>query len=425
MFKIQNRALVVGLMSGLVLLGCEKNGPQQNAIDVQSESVVELTPKSIHKSIFTVDTHIDIPTSLGTTGADPREDGPMQVDIPKMRSGGLDLGFFIVYVGQGPVSDAGFEQAYDEAVAKFEAIERMLTNSPDDIVLVTTPKQAINAVKEGKLAAAIGVENAFALGNNFQHLEEFYERGVRYISLTHFGHNHFGDSSVAKGDQAGVPEPHNDGLSRTGLSLIEEMNRLGIMVDVSHTSKQSTMAAVEHSKTAVIASHSGVRALFDHPRNLTDEEIKAIAAKGGVVQVVAFDSYMREFSDENKAAISQIREQQGLTGEYWYKTASQEELGRYRQAVAALNSDYPRATVSDLVDNIEYVIELVGIEHVGISSDFGGGGGVQGWDSIDQTPVITQELLKRGYGADDIEQIWSANLLRVWREATEYAQSVP
>ncbi|WP_317931030.1 dipeptidase [Halioxenophilus sp. WMMB6] len=422
---IQYPLLTLALALGIT--GCSKEvpAPEANVATPPVAAKAEPAPTSdqIHQQLLALDTHIDIPTTLGTEGADPSLDGPMQVDLPKMRSGGLDAGFFIVYVGQGPLDEAGYQAAYDEAERKFAAIERMVSQNPDAIVLVKTPAELKAAVAEGKLAAAIGIENAYPLGPHYEHLQEFYDRGGRYLSLTHFGHNHFGDSSSAKGEQNGVAEPVNHGLSELGLSLIDELNKLGIMVDVSHTSKESTLAAVARSKTPVIASHSGVKALFDHPRNLSDEELQAIAAKGGVVQLVAFDSYMREMSEENKAAVKGVREQMGLTAPDWYKTASQQTLHDFRAGVAALNEQFPRASISDLVDSIDYVVKLVGIDHAGIASDFGGGGGVEGWDSVEQTPAITEELLFRGYTPEEVEQIWSGNLLRVWAEVEAYAEA--
>ncbi|BFM06000.1 pyoverdine-tailoring dipeptidase-like protein PvdM [Halioxenophilus aromaticivorans] len=435
-----NKKIALSVFVAMALMACEPKADE--SADTKAPPVAEVAsaqsaqaqsapaqaqpPQSageIHAAAVTIDTHIDIPLSLGTEAADFRSDGPMQVDLPKMRAGGLDAGFFIVYVGQGPLNEAGYQEAYAEAQRKFEAIERMVSNSPDDIALVTSPAQLKAALAQGKLAAAIGVENAYPLGPDYQHLQEFYDRGARYISLTHFGHNHFGDSSAAKGEQGGVAEPVSHGLSEKGLALIDQMNRLGIMVDVSHTSKESTLAAVERSKAPVIASHSGVKALYDHPRNLSDEEIKAIAAKGGVMQIVAFDSYMRDVSDDNKAAVAAIREEMGLTAADWYKTASQATIGGFRKAVAALNSQFPRASVADLVDGIDYVVKLVGIDYVGIASDFGGGGGVQGWDSIDQSQAITEELVNRGYTYPQIEQIWGGNLLRVWQQVEDSAQT--
>lgn len=380
--------------------------------------------KHIHQSLLTLDTHVDVPITLGLYDAKPSVFSPMQVDIPSMKQGGLDAAFFIVYVAQGPVSDTGYKIAYQAALAKFTAIERMLANNPDTIELVTSPKALRRASARGKVAAAIGVENAFSLGPNFEHLEEFYERGARYISLTHFGNNHFGDSSVAKGPQSGVTEPVHGGLSALGRELITKMNTFGIMVDVSHTSKQSTLDAVRHSKTPVIASHSGVKALYDHPRNLSDDEILAIAKSGGVVQLVAFDRYMRPVSLEEKAAIEELKKTLGLDTPDWYKTATQTDIDKFRRASAALNERFPRTTVSDFVDHIEYVVKLVGIDHAGVSSDFGGGGGVRGWDYIIDTPVVTLELLERGFTAQQIEKIWSGNFLRVWQEVDDYAASI-
>ena len=218
-------------------------------------------------------------------------------------------------------------------------------------------------------------------------------------------------------------EPHNNGVSDIGRQLIHKMNGLGIMVDVSHTSKEATLQAVALSKTPVIASHSGVKAVYDHPRNLSDEEIKAIALAGGVVQLVAFDSYMRPISKAEKTAQLAVRERLGLAASDWYKHASQTQVHQKRIQTNALSAQWPRATVGNLVDHIDHVVALVGIEHAGIASDFGGGGGVQGWGSIDQTPAVTAELVRRGYKPTDIQKIWSGNLLRVWQAAEDYANA--
>ena len=377
---------------------------------------------SLHDQILTLDTHIDIPIELGLEDADPGLDGPMQVDLPKMREGGLDSGFFIVYVGQGAVTEEGYAQAYQKAQDKFAAIERMLAMYPDQIQLATTPDQLEAIVNEGKLAAAIGVENAYPLGPDLAHLQEFHDRGARYVSLTHFGHNHYADSSVGRGEHDGIPEPVNNGISELGFRLIDELNRLGIMLDISHTSPQTTIQAAKYSKAPIIASHSGVRELYDHPRNMSDEEIKAVAANGGVIQLVAFDSYMRTVSDEERQAIADIRKDMGLTGDDWRDRMTQELEGELRQRAARLHAKFPRATVATLVDHIDYVVNLVGVDHAGISSDFGGGGGIHGWDHAGQTPAITEELQRRGYSEQDIAKIWSGNLLRVWRAAEQAAQ---
>ena len=377
---------------------------------------------SMHGHALTIDSHIDIPVSLGTDADDPGRDGPMQADFPKMRSGGLDAGFFIVYVGQGELTASGYEQAYQRALEKFAAIERTLQRHPGQVELATTPQQLRDIVHRGRLALAIGVENAYPLGPELEHLEEFYRRGARYVSLTHVGHNQLADSSMLRSASGWEAVPDAGGLSATGRRLVSELNRLGIMVDVSHASKEATLEAAALSQAPVIASHSGVRALYDHPRNLTDEEILAIAEGDGVIQLVAFDSYMREISEDNATAMGAIREELGLQGADWFLRASQEQHAQLRQRTNALDERWPRATVSTLVDHIDYVVQLVGIEHAGIASDFGGGGGVKGWDQAAQTAAVTAELLRREYTPEQIQQIWSGNLLRVWSRVEARAQ---
>lgn len=204
--------------------------------------------------------------------------------------------------------------------------------------------------------------------------------------------------------------------------MIDELNRLGIMVDISHTSPETTIQAAEYSRAPIIASHSGVRALYDHPRNMNDEEIRAVAEKGGVIQLVAFDSYMRSVSEEELQALAAIRADMGLTGEGWRQRMTQELEGDLRQRAARLHARFPRATAAMLVDHIDYIVNLVGVDHAGISSDFGGGGGIHGWDDAAQTPIITEELLSRGYSEEDIAKIWSGNLLRVWRAAEQASE---
>ena len=417
------KTLVISI-SLLVLFGCSKTQDEQTAeTKPASTQEKQIDAARFHAGLVAVDTHIDIPISLGIGSADPGVASPMQVDLPGMRSGGLDVGFFIVYVGQGAFTPEGYKSAYQQAIDKFEGIERMLGMYPDQIALARNPEEVEAILAEGKLVAAIGLENAYPAGKEFKYMQEFYERGVRYASLTHFGNNQFADSS-GRIRLKGVQEPYNDGISETGLRLIEEMNRLGIMVDVSHTSPKSTIQAARFSKTPVIASHSGVRALYNHIRNMSDEEIVAVAEGGGVIQLVAFDSYMRPVSEEEKAAIKAIRQSLGLTGANWYASATEKDLGKMRRAIADLNAEFPRASVKTLVDHIDYVVNLVGIDHAGISSDFGGGGGIQGWDHIGETQNVTDELLARGYSEEDIAKIWGGNLMRVWQQVETYSKGL-
>lgn len=421
---ISKSVCLMGFVS--VLIACtEKN--QDQAVPEKSSFVekaeVNNQAGDFHQSLITLDTHIDIPVSLGIDSADPGINGPMQVDLPKMREGGLDIGFFIVYVGQGAFTLDGYKSAYDQAQQKFAGIERMLSMYPEQIALARNPAEVEAILAEGKLVAAIGVENAYPTGNDFRYLQEFYDRGARYASLTHFGNNQFADSS-GRIRAKGVTEPYNNGISELGFRLIEELNRLGIMVDVSHTSPKSTVQAAQFSKVPVIASHSGAKAVYDHIRNMSDEEIIAVAEGGGVIQLVAFDSYMRPVSEDERARVREIQESMGVTGRSWFATATQKESGAVRRKVAELNSEFPRASVKTLVDHIDYVVNLVGVDHAGISSDFGGGGGIQGWDHIGETRNVTDELLARGYSAEDIAKIWGGNLLRVWDEVEKYAKEL-
>lgn len=375
----------------------------------------------IDEDMLILDTHVDIPVTLGTAVADPGQDGPMQVDIPKMRRGGLDAAFLIVYARQGELNARGYDEALVRARDKFDAIERTLRRYPNQLGLATSPGAVRKIVEGGRLAVAIGVENAYPLGPDLEHLEEFYRRGARYVSITHIGHNQFGGSSMVRNDSGSSAAENAPALSETGRRLIGELNRLGIMVDVSHASIAATLEAAALSSTPVIASHSGARSVFDHPRNLNDEEILAIAASGGVVQLVAFDSYMRQLDEANRAAVTAIRTDMGLDGVDWYLRATEEQLSEMRLRINALDAQWPRATVATLVDHIDHVVKLVGVNHAGIASDFGGGGGVKGWDNASESAAVTLELLQRGYSKEEVSKIWADNLLRVWAEVEAHA----
>lgn len=387
---------------------------------LQSLILLACTPALAETLIL--DSHVDIPVTLGTAAADPGRDGPMQVDIPKMRRGGVDAAFLIVYVAQGDLDDAGYARALERANDKFDAIERTLERYPDKLSLASSPRAVREIAGDGRLAIAIGVENAYSLGPDLEHLARFYQRGARYVSLTHVGHNQFAGSSMARGESGWDAARDAPGLSETGRRLVRELNRLGLMVDVSHASIAAVLETAALSRAPVIASHSGARAIFDHPRNLTDEEIVAIADTGGVIQLVAFDSYLRHLDDANKAAIAAIRTDMGLQGEDWYLRATEEQLAQMRKAISALDARWPRATVATLVDHVDHVVKLVGVEHAGVTSDFGGGGGVKGWDNAGETAAVTRELARRGYSEDQIAQIWGGNLLRVWGEVASSAE---
>ena len=283
----------------------------------------------------------------------------------------------------------------------------------------------------GRKVALIGVENAYPLGTDLSRIKEFYDRGGRYMSLAHNGHSQFADSNTGERDGKWL---HN-GLSESGRQVIIEMNKWGIMVDVSHPSKQANLQAIALSRAPVIASHSAARALADHSRNMDDEQLVALKKNGGVIQTVAFDSYVKikpPDSPERAAAIAELRQEFGLGAAGRWREAAGRTLTTPAQRVprrmAEIDKQFPpppMATVSDFVDHIDYLVKKIGIDHVGISSDFDGGGGVKGWNGADETFNVTLELVRRGYTEEQIGKIWSGNLLRVMDEVQKVAARHP
>ncbi len=370
---------------------------------------------TLHERVLTLDTHVDVPLNYMTPDMDPGTDTTAQVDLGKMEAGGLDAAFFIVYVPQtsiANVTDAEYAKALTIAQTRYRAIRKMTETYSDRIELALTAADVRRIHKAGKRAALIGMENAFPLGPSIDDVPMWAKRGVRYVGLTHFGHNQFGDSSNPNKDQ-GESENMHDGLSPLGRDLVIALNKAGIMVDVSHTGKKTMMQATRLSKAPVIASHSGVKAVADSARNLDDEQLRALAANGGVVQIVAFDSYIKLHTDEQTAYIAQIRADMGLETRAARSAMSKETRAIYTKRVKKIYDIAPRASVANFVDHIDHAVKIAGIDHVGISSDFDGGGGVVGWENAAQTESVTEELLRRGYSEADIEKIWSGNLLRV------------
>lgn len=334
-------------------------------------------PLAIHADSVPLDSHVDIPFDYATEAVDPL-DGDLQVNLQKMRAGGLDAAFFIVYVGQEERTAAGYEQAMIDAQTKFDAIHRMTELYPDEIGLAERADDVVRLAEDGKLVAAIGIENGFVIGTDLSLLDRYFDLGARYMTLVHNGHNDIADSAQPR-EELGDDETEHGGVSDFGAEVIRRMNQLGIMVDISHASKAAALEAMELSAAPVIASHSSVRALTDHVRNLDDEALLRLRDNGGVVQIVAFNAYL---------------------------------------------GDGESPSVTDLVDHIDYAVNLIGLEHVGISSDFGGGGGIDGWNGAAETLNVTAELLERGYSEEDIAKIWSGNLLRVWREVEQAAAAM-
>ena len=407
--------LSVILLGGLT--GCENSTEGGEMTTDQIDALAA----EVQDEIITIDTHIDIPFTFATDEADPGVRGDYQVDLPKLDEGGLDAGFWIVYVGQTERTEENYAEAKELAMTKFDAIHRMTDEMyPDQIGLAYTADDVISIHNEGKKVALIGIENGYVIGKDLSLLEKYHALGARYITLAHGGHNDIADSSTPR-ENLGDGEEEHGGISDFGAEVIEEMNRLGIMVDVSHISKKAMLEAAQLSAAPVIASHSSARALCDHPRNMDDEMLQALKKNGGVVQTVAFSSYVKESPEEKTAAMNALREEMGITSRAAWSNLTDEQREAYRARVAELDEQWPPANVSDFVDHIDYMVNLIGIDHVGISSDFDGGGGVVGWQDASETLNVTKELVRRGYSKEQIEQIWGRNLLRVLRSVEEVA----
>jgi membrane dipeptidase len=372
---------------------------------------------AIHDGLLTIDSHVDIGTGYGTALLDPGVINRAQVDLPSMRIGGLDAGFFIVYTPQGELTEEGYAEAVEAAEEKYRGILRMLRANPDTIALATTAEEveALNA--EGKLIALIGIENSYPLGTTPEEVAErvamWAKRGARYVSTTHFGHNQFGGSSNPSGARSDGDDP---GLSDLGRALVAALNNQGVMVDISHVGPQTTADVMEASRAPVIASHSTAQAIYDNPRGLTDEQLLAIRDDGGVAQITAYRSYLAEIDSQITAAMSILRERLGLTSEADFGTALPGTLAEYGRETARIREKFEDVTLAQFLNHVDHAIQVAGIDHVGLSGDFDGGGGVEGWDNAADSPNVTAAMLERGYSEEDLAKLWGGNLLRVMRE---------
>ncbi len=367
---------------------------------------------------LTLDSHIDIPFDyMINPEHDPGNDTEMQVDFQKMLEGNLDGGFFIVYVGQSELNKNGYQEAKEKAIIKFNAINKMVEKYPKKIVLVKSPEEVYEAKRDKKLFAAIGIENGYVIGEDIELLKYYYDLGARYMTLSHIGHNQISDSSIPKKSLNNDIEMHG-GLSSFGKITVKKMNELGMMIDISHVSDKSALQAIKLSHHPVIASHSGARSVADHPRNIPDNIIREIAKKGGVVQVVAFSSYVKVNKKRTESIINLRDSILTMTGDNNFIPEKHMKLIEYKNGMDKINKEFPLPGIDSFIDHIDHIVDLVGIDYVGISSDFGGGGGIEGWSNASQTFNITNSLLLRGYSEDEVKKIWSENFLRVWKNVS-------
>lgn len=394
----------------------------------------------IHERVITLDTHADINTSNFTPENNYTSDLDTQVNLPKMEQGGLDVAWFIVYTGQSTLDTEGYATAYANAIDKFDAIHRLAEEiAPDQIEIAYTSDDVRRIVAAGKKVAMIGIENAYPVGLDMANIKDFQERGGRYMSLAHNGHSQFADSNTGERDDVWL----HDGLSEMGREAIAEMNKWGIMIDVSHPSKGAIMEMLDLTRAPLVASHSSARAMSEHSRNLDDEQLLRMKENGGVVQTVAFSSYLNadkyaQFSAARNSLIAEIAADMGVDVLSFPEIGALSETARalYRRSMdqinalaaprmeAEVNAITPPVDVVDFVNHIDYMVELIGLEHVGISSDFDGGGGISGWNNASETANVTVELVRRGYSEEQIGLLWSGNLLRVLDDVQRIAAEI-
>jgi membrane dipeptidase len=384
------------------------------------ESELVARARAIHARVITIDTHKDIPDNFATADADPKTMNA-QVNLDKMRAGGYDMAFFAVYVGQGARTDSGNSFAKERALNKFSAIHRMAEQMyPSLIEIAYTPEDVARIHNSGKLIAGIGIENGWVIGKDLSLIKRYYDLGARYMTLAHTSNNDLCDSST---DPKG-PEWH--GLSPFGRQVVQEMNRVGMMVDVSHVSKECMMQATALSTSPVIGSHSSTTAVANVPRNMDDEMLLAIKKNNGVMQTVAFSSYVKVQPPERDTLVRKLNEEfygataaggRGGRGGGRGRTAlTSDRQAEFDRRMADIEKRFPPPTVVDFVNHIDHAVKVAGIDHVGISSDFDGGGGIVGWKDASETFNVTLELVRRGYSEGDIRKLWGGNLLRVWAE---------
>lgn len=400
--------MLIRLISGvftflLIMNSCS------NTLDIDKKA------ERIHREILTLDSHTDTPMDILRWQADISRnlDGTPwdgKVDLPRMRAGGLDAVFFAAWVGQGPRTPEGNRKANDKVSRTIQAIHDAVAANRERAELALTADDAQRIAQTGKHAIYIGIENGYALGRDISQVERFYNMGARYITLCHTKNNDICDSSN--------DTTEHGGLSEFGREVVREMNRLGMIIDVSHVSDETFYDVLALSTVPVIASHSCARAVCDNPRNLSDEMLQALADKGGVVQVAIYTEYVKTPAPnpEREAAEKAFNEKYSH-----YSKMTEEEKKPVLLEWYAIDKKYPMelASVSDFVDHIDHIVNLIGIDHVGIGTDFDGGGELADLRDVSQMPNITKELLKRGYSKKDIQKIWSGNFLRVFREVEQ------
>ena len=426
-FANRGRGLAMAAVSALVLAACGQSAPpapEAAAPPPAADHYAGMTPAEVHEAVITLDTHLDTPALLIRPGFDlmdrnSADEDFSQVDVPRMREGGLDGGFWVIYTQQGPLTETGFDAAKRSALARAEAIQKMVADNPDIFAMATRPEDAARIAAEGKKIVYQSIENSYPLGEDLSLMQTFYDYGVRMIGPVHFRNNQFADSAT---DLEG---PTWNGLSPLGRELVAEANRLGMILDASHAHDLVFDQLLELSATPIILSHSGPKAIYDHPRNIDDERLKKLAESGGVIAMNALGAYLRELNipEERQTATRALfasLEGRSLTD------LSAEEIDAFNARRREINAQYPAemADFEDYMEHFVHVLKLIGPDHVAVGADWDGGGGVMRMNDVSSLPLVTERLMAEGYTAEDMEKIWSGNVLRLLAEAQAYAESV-
>ncbi len=416
--------LLANFSRGLYLSALE--GMERVLMQSVDEEQITARAKAIHEAAITLDSHVDIAEERYATAAlDPGIDHPnLRCDLVKMARGGLDGVFLAVYVRQVPELNARtYADARRIADSKFEAIERLTKEMyPDRCALALCPDDVERIVADGRKAIMIGIENGFPIGDDLDGLNRYYDRGARYVTLCHSAHNQICDSSSQ-------PTPLHNGLSAFGRRVVARMNELGMMCDASHISEKSFYDLLAVTRAPILVSHSGCSAVHAHDRNLTDDQLRALRDNGGVIQIVALDGYLRAETPERKEAVHRLREELDVPSfaerQKWpdeQREAMRPRVREFYRRYEQIAEMFPIASVSDYVDHIDHAVRVAGIDHVGVGTDFDGGGGIAGFGNHAESLNVTKELLRRGYTEEEIRKIWGGNLLRVWRRVEAAAR---
>ena len=400
---MRNKKYILLLIGIVFFIGC-----------IQAEPDYQVEAHKIHNDVLTIDTHIDTPMLMLNDDWNIAEEHSVnskdisRVDLPRMKKGGLDAAFFAVFVGQRERTEENYKMVQEEAARMISAVKGMCKENPSVIRFATTPEQAFSNRQGNLLTAFMGLENGFPIAIDITNIKKYYDMGIRYITLCHTKNNDICDS-------ANDTSEHN-GLSEFGKKVVKRMNELGMIIDVSHISDEAFYDVIELSSAPVIASHSSARAICDNPRNMTDEMLLKLKENGGVVQMCILSAYVKTppKNPQRNADLAALEKKYGKWNEITDKAISDKYLAEWM----AIGEKYPGdlATVKDFVDHIDHVVNLIGIDYVGIGTDFDGGGGLRDCRDASELPNITAELLRRGYSKEDLRKIWGENFIRVFKE---------